>query len=300
MEIIVPQNFRKKIESVYGSDGKDWLKDLPGIVEKCRQQWNFTMESDVHDLSYNFIASIRLQDNRPAILKIGFPKEKEILTEMASLEYFPKKYSVQMLEKDTGLRAFILEKLTPGTRLRDMHMQNDSKATTIALPLIQGLSAAIPMKHTFPSLADWANVFGRIRKMNVKEGIDHSVLDHAKQIFEKLDSTKKEEKLLHGDLHHDNILFDDKRGWIAIDPKGVIGDPTSNGSRFIINNWSNIPATELLQSRVNMIAKALGCDEARVAGWAYVDYIISHCWTMEESGKTSIDLAFIKALETLV
>jgi len=33
-----------------------------------------------------------------------------------------------------------------------------------------------------------------------------------------------QDRLLHGDLHHDNVLFDSRRGGLAIDPKGVIGE----------------------------------------------------------------------------
>ncbi|MEK7137679.1 MAG: aminoglycoside phosphotransferase family protein [Patescibacteria group bacterium] len=296
----LPETFRRNVHEAWEEEEEKWIKELPAIIEECKEQWELTLEPHAYDLSYNFIAPVRTKDNQKAILKIGFPKEKEVLTEIESLRYFPGKYSVRILEHNVKLRAFIVERLTPGTSLRETHLKNDPEATQIALPLLRGIPVNVPKNHKFPSLADWAKVFERVRNMNVKGTITHSILDQAQRTFEKLDATKKEEKLLHGDLHHDNILCDEKRGWIAIDPKGVIGDPSFNGSRFIINNWSDRPTDELLQLRVTMIAKALGYDEARIAGWAYVDYIISNCWTLEGTGMSKIDLSFAQALESLM
>jgi streptomycin 6-kinase len=39
---------------------------------------------------------------------------------------------------------------------------------------------------------------------------------------------------LHGDLHHDNMLFS-PRGWLAIDPKGVVGDPAFDAANMFYN-----------------------------------------------------------------
>ncbi|HKA75114.1 MAG TPA: aminoglycoside phosphotransferase family protein [Xanthobacteraceae bacterium] len=55
--------------------------------------------------------------------------------------------------------------------------------------------------------------------------IPGEMLQRACALFGELTPSPGERKLLHGDLHHDNILWDATRGWVAVDPKGVIGEP---------------------------------------------------------------------------
>jgi streptomycin 6-kinase len=40
-----------------------------------------------------------------------------------------------------------------------------------------------------------------------------------------LGESQRSTRLLHGDLHRHNVLSDDARGSVAIDPKGVVGEP---------------------------------------------------------------------------
>lgn len=300
MEFDLPEALSKAITQSYGKTGRKWLDELPVIVQKCEQEWSLTPETGTLEMSCNYVAPVRTADRKRAILKIGFPGEEEVLTEMDALPFFREEHSVRLLASNRERRAFLLEHLIPGTTLRTVQMTDDREATELALPLIRDLPVAVPKEHHFPFLADWAKIFGRMRTVSPSTSMPAALFDKAESVFQKLDASKSEEKLLHGDLHHDNILFDDERGWIAIDPKGVIGDPTFHGSRFIINNWSKVPIAELLPPRVKMIADALKCSEARIAGWAFVDYIISTCWTLETGGKKDVDLPFVQALETMM
>ena len=63
--------------------------------------------------------------------------------------------------------------------------------------------------------------------------IPKSLVYETKQIFFELTESQGKTLLLHGDLHHDNILFDKKRGWLAIDPKGIIGEAEIEVSAFL-------------------------------------------------------------------
>ena len=46
----------------------------------------------------------------------------------------------------------------------------------------------------------------------------------AHRVYQKLCDSQSRVRLLHGDLHHHNVLFDSQRGWVAVDPKGVVGE----------------------------------------------------------------------------
>jgi streptomycin 6-kinase len=296
MEFQLAKSFTDTLIEERGESGRKWLDKLPSIVQKSQEKWGFTLEANSYELYTNFICPIRFKDGKKAVLKIGFPGDEGVPTEMESLQYFTEQYSVQLLENDAALVAFIIEKLNPGTALRNVHLNDDAEATSLALPLLQNVIAPVPKKHSFPTLADWSKVIMHTKNISIKGNVTSDILDKAQAIFDELDESKENDMLLHGDLHHDNILLDEEKGWIAIDPKGVIGDPAYNGSRFIINNWSKKESRELLPSRVEAIAETLGYNQRRIAGWAYVDLVLSNCWSLEGGKESKIDTAFAEAL----
>lgn len=53
-------------------------------------------------------------------------------------------------------------------------------------------------------------------------------------IAERLLSDPHDIRVLHGDLHHDNILLGE-RGWLVIDPKGLLGDPAFDAANLFYN-----------------------------------------------------------------
>ena len=59
--------------------------------------------------------------------------------------------------------------------------------------------------------------------------------DKAENIFFDIEKMNYRKVLLHGDLHHQNILFNENKGWKAIDPKGIIGVPVMELARFLDN-----------------------------------------------------------------
>jgi streptomycin 6-kinase len=103
---------------------------------------------------------------------------------------------------------------------------------------------------------------------------------------------------LHGDLHHDNILLSD-RGWLAIDPKGLLGDPAYE----VANVFRNPVGAEKLVAnpgRVNrladMFAERLGMNRRRVLGWAAAHAALTACWDIEDGESIALQLAVLPHL----
>jgi len=103
---------------------------------------------------------------------------------------------------------------------------------------------------------------------------------------------------LHGDLHHDNILSSD-RGWLAIDPKGLLGDPAYE----VANVFRNPDGALKLASdprRINALADAfasrLGYERKRVIGYAAAHSALSACWDLAEGNPITTDLAMLPQL----
>ena len=97
-------------------------------------------------------------------------------------------------------------------------------------------------------------------------------LDKARIIRDSILKNALPDALLHGDLHHDNILQNGDE-FIAIDPKGVIGSPSYEVCKFIINPEDDIP----------FITKYFGFNQQDVFDWYFVHLILAHIWNLEDN-----------------
>ena len=110
--------------------------------------------------------------------------------------------------------------------------------------------------------------------------------ERAEAIYASLLKEDPERILLHGDLHHGNLLLDESRGWIIIDPKGVVGPPVYESGAML----RNPPGVHLRQkldammsARVELISEVLGDDPEMITAWAFAQAVLSVLWSMEDS-----------------
>lgn len=302
-KIRIPDRFHKHILAHYGNQGAEWLKSLPDIIVACEKRWQIKISrTPVENLSWNYIAPAYTDKGQKIIVKIG-PPEKEYFTEMETLHHFDGKGMVRLLAGDAELRAMLMEAITPGTSLRQIQKEDDENATKIGASVIRNVTLPVPEIHSLPSLANWADVLNRVQRLSLDGPVTLSRVAKARHIFNTLESSKDKDMLIHGDLHHDNMLFDEKRGWLAIDPKGLIADPVYNTARFMMNWWGTTPETESIIKRLDIFSSATGFDKNRIMGWAYVDCMISRSWAIEEGNDPGVfphSAQYIELLERLV
>jgi streptomycin 6-kinase len=114
------------------------------------------------------------------------------------------------------------------------------------------------------------------------------LIDRAEKAFKEIERNTTGDVVLHGDLHHENILLDDQSGWIAVDPKGVIGPHCLEVGRFLHNQLPSSLSVELreemLRERLCIFSAELGYSREILAASGLVDCILSHCWSFEETG----------------
>ena len=91
--------------------------------------------------------------------------------------------------------------------------------------------------------------------------------------------------LLHGDLHHDNIL-QNGNDWLVIDPKGVIGEPEYEVTAFIRNPipelLTHADAPNIILNRITHFAKILELSERRIIDWCFVQAVLAWIWALED------------------
>ncbi len=288
--VLIPETLRQNAVGEWGEKGREWLSALPSLLEQCRSKWDIVLDESPFALTYNYVTSAQRSDGTAAILKIGCP-HPELFTEMNTLRILNGRASARLLESDDGLSAMLLEKISPGTVLKEVQKEDDAKATHIAAELLRDFPMDVPAGYSFPTVLEWTRVFETMKE-KMKQGgpLPIAILEKAQALAVELDSTKTASKLLHGDLHHDNILFDEQRGWLSIDPKGVIGDPVYNAARFLNNPNPSLIKMDIpkiaIERRLEILSTVMKCDVKRLAAWAYVDSILTACWWVEAGGTT--------------
>jgi streptomycin 6-kinase len=103
---------------------------------------------------------------------------------------------------------------------------------------------------------------------------------------------------LHGDLHHDNILSSD-RGWLAIDPKGLIGDPhyeVANAFRNPRGLQQLTADPRRIRAMADMFSARLGLNRKRLLGFAAAHAGLSVCWDLADGNSITGDLAVLPNL----
>jgi streptomycin 6-kinase len=218
--------FDTNIIKVWGDTGRLWLDKLPTIISILSKYWNLTNLNPVDNLSYNYVLT-GYQDILPVVLKISC-NQAEIQKEIVTLQTYNGNNSIKLLDSYLEYNACLLEKATPGGSLKSFFPDNDDEALVYAANIMKALhSVTIPTHLNLPTLKSWLKDLH-----NPHSNLSYYHINKAQNLAHNLFETQTKSVLLHGDLHHDNILLS-KRGWLAIDPKGIIGDPAFEVYGFI-------------------------------------------------------------------
>ncbi|HEY8166410.1 MAG TPA: aminoglycoside phosphotransferase family protein [Gemmatimonadaceae bacterium] len=212
--------------------------------------------------------------------------------------------TVRVIEQIEG--AMLLERLTPGTPLVDMSIAGrDEEATEILADVIKKMASVRRAPEWIPSAERWGRAFADYRTSSDQQ-IPRTLIESAEPLYAELCATQKRTRLLHGDLQHYNVLFDENRGWLSVDPKGVIGEVEYELGASLRNPGENVlrffsPATVI--RRLEIYESILGIDIARALRWAYAQAVLSLIWGVED-GYTVTDespsLILARSIEPLL
>ena len=318
------RNFSETILALYGETGQKWLDTLPTLLSRYAGRWNLTLEAPFKNLSYNYVAPVRHFDGSSAVIKIGFPND-ELRSEIAALRHFDGQGMVRLLNADEENCVMLLERISPGETLWEME---DEQATAHLLAVMPKLWKPYQGDYSFKKVGDWGCGFSRLRKRydGGTGKLDAVSVDIAENIFFELLASSDEPVLLHGDLHHDNVLSIDGfarrvtarrsnlpeertassqehaprrfKHYLAIDPKGVLGEPCYEIGAFLRNPLPALLEKEnphkLMRRRVDMIVEHLGFDRQRVIGWGFSQAVLSAIWC-DEDGVDFAEMAMMVA-----
>lgn len=194
-----------------GEQGSDWLKSIPDLIKNYEQKWSLQV-LEPFALNYNYVAPAILRDGSQVVLKIGFPGDREFKTETEALEIFNGNGVCKLLEVDKQGSAILIERITPGKPLSEL--ADDAEATRILSAVIKRIHKPLPATHTLLTMEERTEAI-HTYKARYKDGsgpLPMDLVDKAGALFKHLIATSGELVLVHGDLHHDNVLFSDEHG----------------------------------------------------------------------------------------
>ncbi len=274
---------KKNIKSLYGSQGIEWFTRLPLMCAELAHYWNLCKISPVSNMTFNYVAKAISKNKEPVVLKISYDN-LSILDEQRALADLGSGGSIKLIDYHQKYNALLLQQAIPGITLKSIYRNQPDYVMDSYVETMQRLHDQQEIKKlNYLDIADWLRVFD---KPNLKS-IPIDLLNKAIELRKKLLSSSKSFILLHGDLHHDNILQHQDR-WLAIDPKGVIGEAEFEIAAFdfmYINELSaQTDVKSILEQRVERLAQKSGLNAQRINDWLFVRLILMAAWLIEDNG----------------
>ncbi|HEX6271360.1 MAG TPA: aminoglycoside phosphotransferase family protein [Anaerolineales bacterium] len=317
----LPLDFIRTVESTFGEDGKQLIANLPALVAKAARRWGLTDVRPVSNLSYNFVAfakrastTWRLQRHAAqldVVLKIGVPN-RELTSQIAALSLFNGEGACRLIDCDEEKGFLLLERLQPGVMLA--RMENDEEATHIAAELMlkiwrPGLDTLSADSYStrdakFIQLSNWFDGLKRLRAMfdGGTGPLNEKLVNRVERSVKDFLTENHKPVLMHGDFHHFNILSSE-RGWLVIDPKGVIGPAGYEVGPLLMNPWGDLLKANnyrlMTKRRVDVLHERLGFARERILEWGLAHAVLSAWWSIEDNTGWEYAVSFAEMIADL-
>ncbi len=283
---MLPDAFVRTVLDVHEEVGAAWLDGFAARLAHFADVWELDLGAPFA-LSYNYVAPATQADGTAAVLKLGVPCY-ELTTEVAALRLYDGRGCARLLAVDEAEGALLLERVQPGAPLSTL--ADDETATRHAAAVMAALWRPLPADHPFPTATRWARGLARLRDAygGGTGPLPAPLVDRAEGLFRELLTSAAPDVLLHGDLHHDNILAAQRAPWLAIDPKGLAGEPAYETGALLHNpvpqvaTWPDLPRIQA--RRVDILAEMLGFERARIIGYGIAQAVLSAAWSVEDHG----------------
>lgn len=241
------------------------------------QDWNLAQPTLLAQTGTSALYTV-LHQQDTCILKLLVPGEIEEQRGAVALQYFGGRGAVRLLRHDDG--AQLLEYASGEELISLVEAGDDASATRIIASVIRQLhqstgeisgSGLMPLDRWFRALFERA-------------ALDHqagtsSVFTKAARVAERLLTEPRDVRVLHGDIHHRNIR-QSPRGWLAFDPKGLVGERTYDCA----NTLCNPPIPKLVHNEARLLAQSailadeLELEPARVLAFTYAYTCLNASW----------------------
>jgi streptomycin 6-kinase len=328
-ELDLPVSLRERLvgraSSLGRGDMERWLADLPDVVGTLAERWELTMGAALPSSS-SYVAAADRDSGEACILKIGAPVRGGTVSTAREARALRAAgpAAARLLEEDIDAGALLLARAT-GPSLEKLCERDDDLATEILASAMVSFQSAAGTGTDLPPLSVLEDTFeefdrgphgasyrGRGLADTLAE-IDSGLRDlrkataTARRVLQELLADKVAAVVLHGDLHHRNVLADDQKGWVVIDPKGFSGAPAYDVGALLYNPRP-FPARlddveTVVRRRLAVMSGVVAIDQGLLAAWGYVGSVLSLLWSLEDGGdldRHDVRMYTVAALRKLI
>ncbi len=238
------------------------------------------------------------QDGEPAMLKVSVEEDER--QGGVLMTWWNGRGAARVLAHDD--HAILLERAT-GTRSLAAYARNgrDDEATRIICGVLRALHT--PRDQALPPLRPLEEWFVELWPMAQARG---GILAHSARHARALLDHPQDLVVLHGDVHHDNILDFGDRGWLVIDPKRLHGERGFDYANVFCNPDLADPNPPVaivpgrFERRLDIIVEESGLDRRRLLQWVVAWCGLSAAWFLGDGDDAAIDLNIAAQAQALL
>lgn len=299
--IDVPDALAASYSKHNGASGRAWITALPRLAADVLASWSLRLDGRARHGMASLVLPVIRADGTPAVLKLQQVSEEND-GEPIGLRVWNGDGVVRLLDHDPHTGTMLLERLDAARPLSSV--PDDTAAVQILAELLARL-VAVPAPAGLRHLAHIAEA--------MLDQAPHAVLalrdPTEQQLVRTCASAMAEligepgDRMLHWDLHYDNILAGQREPWLAIDPKPLAGDPGFDLLPALDNRWDEVVATgnvaRAVLRRFDLLTEVLGLDRQRTTGWTLGRVLQNALWDIED-GESALDPAQITIATALL
>ncbi|CAL9482917.1 aminoglycoside phosphotransferase family protein [Streptomyces sp. enrichment culture] len=274
--IDVPEELAETQALYNGEAGRAFVARLPRLAADFLDRWDLSPDGPSRYGVCALVLPVTRGDGTRAVLKLQLPDE-ETAGEPLALRTWSGDGAVRLLAHDPATGTMLLERLDAARPL-STHPDTREAARVIAALLARLTAAQAP-----PGLRGLGEVTRTLLDRTPPavaripyEPVRRLLTDCAAAVREV--AGEPGDRLLHWDLHYDNVLAADRAPWLAIDPKPLAGDPGFELLPALVNRFD---ADEILP-RFDTMTSEMGLDRARAGAWTLGRVLQNAVWDTEE------------------
>jgi streptomycin 6-kinase len=273
--IHVPEQLAASQEKFNGDEGRAFIARLPRLAETFLERWELRPDGPSMYGVCALVLPVLRADGTPAVLKLQLMDE-ESEGEPVALRAWNGDGAVRLLDHDPVSGTLLLERLDPSRMLS--HVPDTREAVLVIARLLAHLTA-LPAPPGLRRLGDIAHAMLERTPHALRRvpdpGTRRLLADCAAAVREVADEPG--DRLLHWDLHYDNVLAADRADWLAIDPKPLAGDPGFELFPALANRF----APDEIHYRFDALTDTLALDRPRTHAWTLARVLQTSLWNLE-------------------
>ncbi|WP_060902697.1 aminoglycoside phosphotransferase family protein [Streptomyces europaeiscabiei] len=275
--ISVPEELAATLEMFFDEKGVTFAAALPDLATTFLSRWGLRLDGPaMHGMCALVLPVVRTADDTPAVLKLQI-LDAESEGEPVALRVWDGDGAVRLLAHDGETGTMLLERLDPARMLS--HEPDTRKAVLVIARLLAHLTtaAAPPAMRRLSDIAtDMLDRTPPVLARIPDTSESRLIADCAAALREVV--SEPGDRLLHWDLHFDNVLGADRAPWLAIDPKPLAGDPAFELWPALNNRFdpNEVPW------RFDAMTDVLSLDRDRARAWTLARLLQNAIWEIEE------------------